>query len=182
MPYLSYKILSCQTQPSEDKYYYDIRKVEYLNHTLSSDDRLIWISDGAEISTVKSHDKENNLASWKQIHKDWENEYENQFDVYEKYLAKKRFLNNVIAEFELWFRSNDVEYPSYISDDYRSINFHGEILSLTAKNASIIRILHKHAKRQTPEVSFASLVTTYEQDTNVKYKNIKDMFSDDNIK
>lgn len=129
MPYLSYKILSCQAQPSEDKYYYDIRKVEYLNHTQSSDDRLIWISDGAEISTVKSHDKENNLASWKQIHKDWENEYENQFDVYEKYLAKKRFLNHVIEEFELWFKSNDVDYQIYTrkeftpSDDYRSINF-----------------------------------------------------------
>ena len=50
MSYLSYKKYSYAASTSEDEYYYEINKVEYLNHELSVDKRLRWPADGATLT------------------------------------------------------------------------------------------------------------------------------------
>jgi len=172
---------------SENQHHYEVASIKYLDHRSSEDGRLIYENELVVLDEL-GLDLENNLNSWKKIHKDWKNEYQNQFEFHEKYLAKKKFLNQVIGEFELWFRTNRVKMPKLKrkefehTDEYRSINLHGKTLSLTIKDAFIIKILHEHAKRRTPELGFNSIVTSYDENFQVKYKNIKDMFSDDNIR
>ncbi|MBC8310679.1 MAG: hypothetical protein H8E72_00070 [Candidatus Marinimicrobia bacterium] len=82
---------------SENQHYYEVASIKYQDHRCSEDGRLIYENQSVVLDS-SGFDKINNIEGWRKIHKDWENEYQGQFEFYEKYRAKKKFLKQVIGE------------------------------------------------------------------------------------
>ena len=64
---------------SENQHHYEVASIKYLDHRSSEDGRLIYENELVVLDEL-GLDLENNLNSWKKIHKDWKNEYQNQFE------------------------------------------------------------------------------------------------------
>ena len=188
MMYLQYKIYTYNDQASDGSYYYTVQSTSYSSYDDSSD-KLINFDQTTEIYSVRKSDIELNLHTWDKLHEDWQIVYDKQNEEdYAKYLKKRNYLYLVIQELIVWFKDhNKGKYPDHerkefvCSDDYRAILFHGKKYSLTIKDSFIIKILHEHAMRRTPDLSFASINTSYDENFQTSYRNIREMFTDKKV-
>ena len=105
----------------------------------------------------------------------------------QEYNNQKDYFENIIGEYRAWFDKNNIALPEKgfrQSDDYRTIRLDGIKYYPTAKQAEIIKLLHKNHLNDTSDISQHTIITHLEGDEKeTKYKRSKDFFkSDDHSK
>ena len=99
------------------------------------------------------------------------------------YNNQKDYFENIIGEYRAWFDKNNIALPEKgfrQSDDYRTIRLDGIKYYPTAKQAEIIKLLHKNHLNDTSDISQHTIITHLEGDEKeILYKRLKDFFKTD---
>ena len=100
-----------------------------------------------------------------------------------EYINQKDFLENIIGEYRAWFDKNNIALPEKgfrQSDDYRTIRLDGIKYYPTAKQAEIIKLLHKNHLNDTSDISQHTIITYLEGDEKeTSYTRLRDFFNAD---
>tara|TARA_B100000315_G_scaffold178029_1_gene166669 strand:- start:657 stop:1310 length:654 start_codon:yes stop_codon:yes gene_type:complete len=101
----------------------------------------------------------------------------------QEYNNQKDYFENIIGEYRAWFDKNNIALPEKgfrQSDDYRTIRLDGIKYYPTAKQAEIIKLLHKNHLNGTSDISQHTIITQLEGDEKeTSYKRLKDFFKTD---
>ena len=99
----------------------------------------------------------------------------------------KPFLKEVIDYFYFWYLESREDFPGewslgeefMHSDDYRTIACRSRVYYPTSQQAIVLRILHEHFEKGTPEISQHSILNTLDEESETSVNRLKDYFRRD---
>ena len=99
-----------------------------------------------------------------------------------KHQQQKKYVSDVKSYFRYWYDQKDINPPEkgfYHSDDYRHLRLDGADYLPTAKQTTVIEILHRNYLNGTPDISQQFIITQMEGDRETRYKKVKEYFNFD---